>query len=313
MKNDPIETALAALDDIPLHTAEGRKWIEKALDSKFNLVSAKAARIAGDAQWLEIAEKLATTFRRLLPGGAAADKGCAAKTAIARALHRLEYDDAELFLDGMKHRQPEPVWGGSVDTAVDLRAVSAMGLAGSTYFFKLRELVNLLTDKEWRARAGAARAIATVGSEAAALLLRLKVMTGDHGCDSEAEPDVLADCFTGLLAIEGAEAVPLVASFAQREGNARDAAVLALGESRREDAVAVLKELFGRRADPEGRRCLLLALATARTDLAKEFLLNLIRNDTAQTATLVVDAMALNRADPIVNAEVESALRARTP
>jgi hypothetical protein len=49
MKNDPIEKALAALDDIPLHTPEGRRQIEKALDSKSSLVAAKAARIAGDA------------------------------------------------------------------------------------------------------------------------------------------------------------------------------------------------------------------------------------------------------------------------
>ena len=51
MKNDPIEAALAALDDVPLRTPEGLKQITKALAAKSNLVVAKAARIAGDSQW----------------------------------------------------------------------------------------------------------------------------------------------------------------------------------------------------------------------------------------------------------------------
>ncbi|HWE52802.1 MAG TPA: HEAT repeat domain-containing protein [Bryobacteraceae bacterium] len=305
MKNDPVEKALAAIDDIPLHTPEGRKQIEKALDGKSNLVIAKAARIAGDSQWLEIAGKLAATFQRLLPGGASSDKGCAAKTAIARALNKLEYDDAALFISGMKHRQPEPVWGGSEDTAVDLRAVCAMGLAGSTYFYKLREMVDLLVDKEWRARAGAVRAVGTVGGDAASLLLRFKALTGDR------EPDVMSDCFTGLLAVDGAAAVPLVASFAERQDDSREAAVLALGESRREDAVEVLKELFGRTADPEGRRCIVISLATSRTESANEFLLGLIRHENSRTASQVVEAMRAFRADPKIAAAIEEAWDSR--
>lgn len=304
MKNDPIEKALAALDEIPLHTPEGYKQIEKALDSKSSLVAAKAARIAGEAQWLEITPTLVTTFQLLLPGGASADKGCAAKTALARALNKLEYDGAELFLSGMKHRQPEPVWGGSEATAVDLRAVCAMGLAGSTYFFKLREMVNLLVDKEWRARAGAVRAIAAVGGDAASLLLRFKALTGDP------EPEVISDCFTGLLAVDGA-AVELVASFANRKGDSREPAILALGESRREDAVEVLKELFGRTADPEGRRCILISLATSRTESAKEFLLDLIRHQSALTASQVAEAMAICRTESRIGREIDKAWQSR--
>jgi hypothetical protein len=306
MKNDPIEKALATLDEIPLHSPEGRKQIERALDSKTNLVIAKAARITGDAQWLEIVPKLVATFQRLLPGGSSADKGCSAKTAIARALNKLEHDGAELFLSGMKHRQPEPVWGGSEDTAVDLRAVCAMGLAGSTYFFKLREMVNLLVDKEWRARAGTVRAIATVGGDGASLLLRFKALTGDP------EPDVVSDCFTGLLAVDGAAAVPLVASFAERRDDSREPAILALGESRREDAIEVLRELFGRTVDPEGRHCILISLATSRTETAKEFLLDLIRNESSQTASQVIEAMAVCRTDPRISQEIEKAWDARS-
>ncbi len=132
----------------------------------------------------------------------------------------------------MRHVQMEPVWGGSVDTAAELRAICAMGLANTRYPGKLRALVDLLADREWQARAGAVRALAVAGSEAALLLLRFKALSGDH------EPEVIADCFTGLLSAEGADAVPFVASFADsKDKDVKHAAILALGASRRADAI----------------------------------------------------------------------------
>src|SRR5580658_5312848 len=133
MKNDPVQSALAALDEVPLRTTEGLKQMAKALASKSNLVAAKAARISGDAQWAELTGELVTAFDRFLKRGSELDKGCVALTAIARALYSLDYREAELFLSGMKHVQMEPVWGGSQDTAVELRSVCAMGLASTTF------------------------------------------------------------------------------------------------------------------------------------------------------------------------------------
>ena len=307
MKNDPVQTALAGLDEIPLHTPEGRKQMAKALGSKSNLVAAKAARIVGSAQWIELTDDLVTAFDRFLKRGSELDKGCVALTAIARALYSLDYREAELFLSGMKHVQLEPVWGGSEDAAVELRSVCAMGLATTTFPDKLRELVNLMVDSEWQARAGAARAIAAVGSEAASLLLRFKALTGDK------EPEVLADCFGGLLDVQGAEAVPFVASFgAGRDKEVREAAILALGASRRGDAVEWLKQRFGGVADPETRQCILLSLATSRTEAAIEFLLGVIRSGSAHTSAMAVSAMEINRADQRIREEVEKAVQARS-
>jgi hypothetical protein len=295
VKNDPIETALARLDD-------PQADIAKSLSSKWSLVAAKAARMAGDRGLSDLTEPVAAAFLRLLKSPAAADKGCVAKLAMARALHKLDYDGAELFLAGMKHFQPEPVWGGSEDTAAELRAVCAMGLAGSRYHLKLRELVGLMADKEWPARAGAIRALAAVGSDSAALLLRFKAFTGDR------EAEVMADCFTALLAVEGHEAVTLVLSFAPKN----EEAILALGASRLTAAIEALAELFSRTADPETRRCILLALATSRTEPAIGFLLELIREGSAQTAVLAVKSMAIHRADAKLRAEVSRAVEART-
>ena len=47
MKNDPVESALARLDEIPLRTSEGKAAFAKALAAKSNLVVAKAARLLG--------------------------------------------------------------------------------------------------------------------------------------------------------------------------------------------------------------------------------------------------------------------------
>jgi HEAT repeat protein len=306
MKNDPVLAALNTLDDVPLRTPEGLKQIAKALAAKSNLVVAKAARIAGESQWTELSDDLVKAFDRLVKRGAEADKGCAAMNAIARALYALDYDGADLYLAGMHHVQREAGYLRPTDTAVELRAVCAMGLASTNYRHKMRELVDLLSDSEWQARAGAVRAIATVGSEAAALLLRLKTHLGDE------EPDVLAECFAGMIGIEGADALPLIISFAESgEVEVRDASILALGASRRADAVDWLKERFGRVADMETRQSILLALATSRTEAAIEFVLEVIRQGNEQSSAVATAAMEVNRGDSRIRGEMEKALRER--
>ena len=213
---------------------------------------------------------------------------------------------AELYLAGMRHVQMEPVWGGSFDTAAELRgdlrdgprerqlsrqAARAGGPAGRS--------------RMAGARRSGARARA-VGSDAALLLLRFKALSGDQ------EPEVIADCFSGLLAVEGADAVPLVTSFAEaRDKEVREAAILALGASRRPDAVDWLKERFASIADLETRQCILLSLATSRTETAVEFLLEVIRSGSTQTSAMAVSAMEVNRTDRRIQGEIEKALQAR--
>jgi HEAT repeat protein len=305
MKNDPIQTALAQLDEIDPHTPEGRKQFAKALAGKSNLVAAKAARIAGEAQVSALAQDLVTAFHRFLARGAETDKGCAALTAMARALFALDYDEPELYLAGMTHFQREAAWGPPVDTAAELRAICAMGLANRRYRQKLQALVDLLVDPEWQARAGAVRAIATVGSEAASLLLRLKALSGDF------ETEVTADCFTGLIAMEGAEALPLVQKFAAAaDPDIRDAALLALGASRRPEAVEWLKVRFGEVAAAQIRNSILLALATSRTESAVEFLLEVIRRESDQASAAAVAALEIHRDDRL-RIQIREAVQAR--
>ncbi|MDQ1470447.1 MAG: hypothetical protein QOJ99_1927 [Bryobacterales bacterium] len=279
MKNDPIEGAIARLDGVDAHTADGVQQLRKALESKYSLVIAKAARISGDAFVPELAAPLASAFARLL-ARPESDKGCVALHHISRALVQLDCDHAELYRRGMKHIQMEGTWGGSIDVAAEFRAVCAMGLANSRDPKKLQALVELLADREWPARAGAVKAIAVVGSEAASLLLRYKALMGD------AEPDVLSDCLAGLLSLEGAEALPFVAGMAEsRDRLVSEAALVALGASRRADAVEWLKGRFAHVADGDSKKIIIRALAHARTEAAMEFLLDTIRSGSAPIAT----------------------------
>jgi HEAT repeat protein len=257
MKNDPI---LAALERLSAADPAG---LGKALDSKSNLVAAKAARLIGEGLHLEFVPQLSRAFLRFLEKG---DKGCDALTAIGRALVLLDCDDAELWRKGIRHVQMEPGWGGSRDSAAELRAISAMGLANTRYPHKVRELLTLLADGEWTARGGAARALGAVGSDAAAAVLRFKALIGDE------EPEVLCDCLRALLAVEGTDAMPLVERFARsRDEIVREAAIHALGESRREDAVELLKKLYEDTANPEIKSAIVLALKASRTETGMKF------------------------------------------
>ena len=302
MKNDPILATLEQFDGLRTDTAEGRKQFAKALASKSNLVVRKAARIVGESQEKELAPQIAAAFERFLGKGSAGDKGCVALTAMARALVNLDYDEAALFRRGMRHVQMEGTYGGSEDVAAELRAVCAMGLANTRDPHKLRDLVELLADAQWPARAGAARAIAAAGADAGALLLRLKILVGDR------EPEVISDCLVGLLDVDGAEALPLVGSVANsRDEPLRDAAILALGTSRRADAIEMLMARFERTADPAAKKCILLALASSRTEAALDYLINLIRTGSDGTADAAGEALSIHLGDERIRQAMEQA------
>jgi len=257
MKNDPILNALEKL------TPTDPAGLAKALTHKSNLVAAKAARIIGDNLLPDFIPQLSTAFERFLIKD---DRGCAALMAIARAVVTLDCDDADIFRKGIRHVQMEGSFGPPIDAASELRAICAMGLANTRDPHKTRDVVTLLADPEVLARAGAARALAAIGSDAAAMVLRFKALTGDK------EPEALCDCLRALLAIEGPEALPLVERYLSSKDEAkRDAAIHAMGESRRDDALQLLIALYNRSANPELKATILLAIKTGRTEEGMKF------------------------------------------
>jgi len=272
-----LEDRLAALGDLRRDpdTPEARKELAKCLASKINLLAAKAARIVGDCKVDGFAPQLVEAFARFMIDPVASDRRCEAKLAIAKALEDLEYPSPDAFLRGIRHVQMEPSFGPPVDTAIELRSISAIGLVRTNYPDVGVELVTLLADKQRDARVGAARAIAYWGTLAGALLLRLKVLTGDR------ETEVIGECFSGLLHIEAARALDFVAGYLDDENDGiAEGAALALGESRRAEAFDILKQ----RAKSHLRPTVLLAIALLRNDAAVEYLRSLLPDRDAAKA-----------------------------
>lgn len=283
-----VEERLAALDELPGDRAARAEALEKALAAGHCRVVAKAARLAEEALCYELEGALLAAYARLLEKPVKQDPSCLTKNAIARALVALDCRDVEFFRRGLRYRQLEPVWGGTADTAADVRASAAMGLVATGYPRALVEVTALLADPELGARVGAVRAIACGNPREAESLLRAKSLLGD------AEPEVVGECFTGLLAVEPDESVAFVASFLSHADEAlRVHAALALGESRLDAALAPLKAAWDDvLVGAELRRALLRAAAAHRSEAACEWLLTLVADARAAFAAAVIDALS---------------------
>ncbi len=151
-----IDEKLSALDAL---AAEGDPStqlarIQDTLDDWHYRVVAKATRLAADGLFYEAVPNLMAAYPRFLEQPGKRDSNCLAKKAIVRALVDLECNDTAFFLAGLRYRQQEPVWGGVIDTAVEVRCSCAMGLVATGYARALVELTALFHDPEAEARAG---------------------------------------------------------------------------------------------------------------------------------------------------------------
>ncbi len=284
-----LEQTLARLSTIradPLAPGAADE-LRAALAARSNLVVARAAEIVAEWELRDYTDDLARAFDRFMADPVRRDPTCAAKTAVAEALLRLYHDDADLFARGLGHVQPEPVWGGTQDTAAALRATCALGLARANPPNVLLHLAGLLADPETDARVGAARAIAAAGRPGAAPLLWYKTLVGD------AEVAPLYACFGGLLALEPERAVGHVGRFLRAANPAlAEAAALALGDSRLPAAAPVLHEAWQAADDPALRSACLDALARLGDEAAFDFLLDLLANGPLHDAHAARRALA---------------------
>jgi hypothetical protein len=282
-----VDEELAALDELPSERAAKIATLQRALTGHCR-IAAKAARAAEDALLYELVPALKDSYARFLAKPLKQDPNCYAKKALARALVALDCHDVDFLLGGVRYRQLEPVWGGTADTAVDVRASCAMGLVASGYPRALVELTALMNDAEAGARLGAVRAIACGSPREAELLLRAKALGGD------AEPQILGECFTGVLAVAPEESIPFVAGYlAHADEAVRELAALALGESKLDGALKPLKEAWGEvLVGEEFRRALLRAAAAHRSEAALDWLLEIVGDAREPIAVAVIDALA---------------------
>jgi hypothetical protein len=273
-----------------LEDAADEALLHEALSHAHYRPVARAAELAAEGLHYDLEPALMDAFRRFAARDHKHDPGCIAKGALARALVELDCLAAGFYREGIVLRQPEPVWDDAVDTAADVRASCAMGLAASGDPDALLDLVDLLADPEHRARTGAVRAIGCTEPLAAAAVLRTKALAGD------AEPEVIGECFGALLAVAPDTSPEFVARWLDPLRGGRELAelaALALGESRLDAAVASLRACW--EAEPLRRpadRVLLRAAAMARTAAAFDWLLELVEAADATTASVVIEELA---------------------
>jgi hypothetical protein len=292
VKPDPIERALERLGELrhgepSEHAAEE---VRGYLCNRSNLVISKAAKVARDLRLIALLPDIVAAFDKLMTNAAKLDKRCAAVTELMSALYEMDYVEPEPYLKGLKHVQLEGSYGPPVDEAARLRGLSAQGLLRTRYADALPEVVSMLVDPEPAAREGAIRALATNGGDAGALLLRLKVLTGDR------EASVIGECFAGLLASSGEKAMGFVAPYLDAGDDAiAEAAMLALGESRLLPGFEALREKWERTVAIDMRRTLLAAIAASRLDEAVEFLVAVVESSGAAIAAEAVEALSIYR------------------
>jgi HEAT repeat protein len=279
LRNEPATPALV-------------KELRDCLADTSNFVVAEAAALAGKARLADLERDLVVAFDRFLNDPVKRDKQCQAKIAIAEAMNECESMEESFFWKGARYVQPEPVWGGTQDTAVPVRVACAFGLVRTRARGVQPYLVDLLCDQEKPARMGAAQALAYSGTEAAYLLLRLKARLGDK------EPEVLSECFNGIAALNPEEGVSFIAEFVQSSNPAvQESAVLALGDSRRKEAFEILRKVWAKSAGGSLQEIVLMALSLLRLPPATDLLLSLVADDSAEVAKAALSALALHRYD----------------
>lgn len=306
-KTQQLEEDLARIRMIA-DTAEScdlRRDLASFLSHKSNHVIAAAANLAGRLQAATMVADLQMAFEQLIKNAPKRDPGCKALIAITKALIEMDADAAAVYFAGLRHVQKEGSFGPPVDAAAPLRGLSARGLARMDHPDALYEIVNLLADAEVPARVGAVQALADTGKHEAELLLRLMLLKGDR-------MEVLSEGLRALLNLAPRSSVEFVARFLARDSDElREAAALALGESRQSSALPVLQEAYELHREQNFRRTLLLSIALLRCDEGVEFLLSRAAKEPEPLAAGALDALALYSRDEAVRQRIDAILDER--
>lgn len=234
------------------------------------------------------------------------DPMCRAKVGLLRAMLHVEADSERAAYErGRSYVQREPVWGGSVDTAGELRGLCVLGLVRSRHPDAAMHAAEALADPERAARVGALQALAEAPPDSALPLLRYKLAVGDK------EPEVVGACFGAFLGLAPGPALALAQSLlAKSEGAAAEAIALALGESKRREAFVVLRE-FAENTAAEVRAAVFVAMALLRDEAATAHLVEVIAQGSGSNAEQALKALGHFRHDPKLRERVLSAVKRR--
>jgi len=278
-------------------TPEARAVVAEGIANRSSVIVEKAAGLAAEFKFTDLCGEISEAFARFMRDPNYEDRGCGAKTALARAAVDLKCAAESLFLTGIRHFEG----GGGFDPAVELRQLCALGLVQIRHPEVMNELVRLLVDPIVQARIGAVRALAQTGREEAALVLRLKVLTGDL------EADVISEAFLALMELSAERQIDFVANYlSSTDEQIHAGAALAIGAARRPKAFDVLREWFDRNREQK-QPAVLLAMATCRIPAAIDYLLGLVKSE--RFGVDAVTALALYKHDQALAARVRVAVK----
>jgi len=282
--------------------AEHRKHLIKTLGGRngYLISLAMPALRAGDDTFLDAAR---AAFETLLSDPIKRDPQCHGKVAIAQALYDADVSSDALFLSGVAHVQLEPVMGGRQDTAAQLRGISLMALVHVQHPRALVCAATMLADAERAARIAALRALTASGrDDIAEPLLRLRLGAG------ESDPEVLSECMSALLEVNGHDNLAVMAAYLAAEDTAAaQAAAVALGASRLPGALEILSTHVGNTVSPERRRTLILGIAMLRSDAGWQLLIELVMEGSRGEAIDAIDALATFKEQPGLRERVQDA------
>lgn len=265
--------------------------IAAALASSNNRVVGRAATLVAQRGLEQFERELRDAYDRFLVDPLKTDPGCEAKIPLCEALRLIEYDEPDFYLENIHYQQREPIYSQDphkkhIDTGATIRATCGFALIQMNDSRAMSELVDLLGDPEETARAGAARAIAHGGGQTSELLLRLKIDLGD------AKPEVLGECFAGLLRIDPDGGIERIAKFLTHPSeDVCCEAALALGESRSAAAFPPLKEQSERRHGRDYENVLLTSIGLLGLPECVDYLLQVILGPDLGAAIAAIRAL----------------------
>jgi len=288
-----------------------KRGIRKALGDANTYIVGAAATLVARRSFEDLVPELLVAYERLFDPtpddpDLSLDPLAGGKRAIATALKELDYREPEPFLRGLDHVQREPAYRGKVDVAAELRCTCAQALLGCFIDpdVLLERLVPHLIDPETIVRVETARAIGAVGTAAAALLLRLKALSGDD------EPEVTGECLRALLAAWESDAIAFVAGFLRDRSDAvRLEAASALAERRNPAAFAAVRDAWPDERESHVRRGIVLAIAAAPFPAAAEFLLSLVVEGPREISVTALEALGSSRFAHDMRERTEKAVR----
>jgi HEAT repeat protein len=273
------------------------------LGDKSNFVASEAAELIGERMLVELGPELVAAFERFMVDPVETDKLCRAKIAIVDALHKIEFDAEDLFRTALSYVQLEPAWGGSEDTAGPLRGAAAFALLRLNPRDLILLLADLLADPDKVARGAAAKVLGACGAFAAIPLLRFKARVGDE------EPEVVNECLSALMTAAPEESLGFVGEFLNDSTEEiAEGAALALGESRRPEALEILKGHWPKARRGELLNVLLLAISITRLPAALDFLVAVLAEEKEPAASAAISALAIHRHNPAIKERVAAAV-----